>query len=97
MSDGSTVSDLLDAAGPGILAFLAAIPILIVAVAAMLPRLFAYAAVLVGAGAVAAALDTNPGLPLFAAGVVVTSVGVWLVRRFVRDHHRPSGSEAVAA
>lgn len=96
-SDGSGITDVFEAIGPGILAFLVAIPVAVIAVASMLPRLFGYVIVLVAGGLGAAALDTNPGVPLLIAGAVMAAVGTWLVVRFVRSHPVRDGSEAVAS
>ena len=96
-SDGSAITDVFDDVGPGILAILCAIPVVVIAVVSMLPRLFAYAAILVAGGIGAAVLDTNPGVPLLIAGVVIAAVGTWLVWRFVRDHPRRDGAEASAS
>lgn len=74
---------------PGLIAWLLAIPVLIVAVTAMLPRLFAYAGILIAGGVVAAGYETNPGVPLMIAGALVTTWGMVLLGRFVRKHPKP--------
>jgi hypothetical protein len=85
---GSGVTDAIDRIAPGLIAFIIAAMVGVVAVASMLPRLFGYTFVLVLGGVLAAIYDTNPGLPLLAAGVVVSAVGTWLVWRFVHTHPR---------
>lgn len=90
-SGGSGVSDIIDDIAPGLIAFILAAMVGIVAIASMVPRLFVYALVLVIGGAIAAAYDTNPGAPLLAAGAIVTLVGAWLVWRFVGRHPRQVG------
>ena len=57
-----------------------------VAAASRLPRLAAYTVILVAGGFGAAALDTNPGVPLLFAGAIVTVWGAVLTTRFVREH-----------
>ena len=87
---GSGVADGIDGMAPGLIAFIIAAMVGIVAVVSMIPRLFAYTLVLVIGGALAAVYDANPGAPLLAAGAIVTLVGAWLVSRFVGRHSRPA-------
>jgi len=89
---GNGLSAVAEWAAPGLIAWLAAIPVLIVAVTAMLPRLFAYAGVLIASGFVAARYETNPGVPLVIAGVLVTVWGMVLLGRFVQKHPKPAAA-----
>lgn len=83
---GNSSRDVLEVIAPGLIAFLLAVVVLIIAVASMLPRAFAYAGVLALAGAGAVAFDTNPGVPLLVSGAVITACGSILLVRFVRRH-----------
>jgi hypothetical protein len=78
--------DLLAAIGPGLIAMLLAIMLGGLALITGLVRLLLYAAVLAVGGVVAAVGDLNPGVPLLAAGVVVTLTGSIMFFRFVRTH-----------
>lgn len=86
---GNGLSAVAERAVPGLIAWLLAIPVLIVAVTAMLPRLFVYAGVLIAGGFVAAGYETNPGVPLMIAGVLVTAWGIVLLGRFTRKYPKP--------
>ena len=85
---GGNVRDALDWLGPGIIAFIIAIMVGMVAVASTLPRLFAYATLLVVGAVAAASFETSPGTPLLIVGGVVTVWGAVLTTRFVRAHPR---------
>jgi len=67
-------------------AILIAVIVGVVAAASRLPRLAVYTALLIAGGVGAAALDTNPGVPLLFAGAIVTAWGAVLTTRFVREH-----------
>jgi vacuolar-type H+-ATPase subunit I/STV1 len=81
--NGSGSIDITDAIGPGLLAFLLALLAVVLAFLMDAPRMFAYAAALVMAGAIASAADANPGWPLLAAGAVVAIVGSVMLARFL--------------
>jgi hypothetical protein len=83
---GGSARDVLDWLAPGIIALLIALMVGVLAVVSRLPRLAAYTALLVAGGIGAAALDTNPGVPLLIAGAIVTVWGAVLTTRFVREH-----------
>ena len=83
---GGPLADAIDAIAPGIISFLLALGVLVVAVAAMLPRLFAYAALLITGGVVAALLEANPGMPLLPVGACINVWGAILLARFVSSH-----------
>lgn len=84
--NGSNDFSLFDTIGPGLLAFLLAI--MAVGLAFLLDtwRMLTYAAVLLGGGIVAAAVDANPGWPLLAAGVAISAVATFMTIRFVARH-----------
>lgn len=76
--------DFMDAVGPGLLAFLLALMAIGLAFMMDAPRMFAYAAALVVAGAIAAWADANPGWPLLATGGFVTAVGAAMLLKMLR-------------
>ena len=84
--NGSGSIDFMDAIGPGLLAFLLALMAIVLAFLLDAPRMFAYAAALVVAGAVASAADANPGWPLLAAGAFVTAIGGVMLARFLNTN-----------
>lgn len=84
----SGVSDVREWIAPGLIAFILAAMVGVVAAASRMPRLAGYALTLVIGGALAAAYDANPGLPLLVAGAVVTAIATSLVWRFVHAHPR---------
>ena len=90
---GSGVADVIDELAPGLIAFIVAAMVGVVAIASMVRRLFAYTLVLVVGGILAAAYDANPGAPLLAAGAIAALVGTWLVWRFVGHHPRPADED----
>jgi len=86
LENGGSARDVLDWLAPGIIAILIAAMVGVVAAVSRLPRLAAYTALLVAGGIGAAALDTNPGVPLLIAGAIMTVWGAVLTTRFVREH-----------
>jgi hypothetical protein len=68
---------------PGILAWLLALLALGLAILFDARRMLSYAAVLAVGGFAAVALQTEPGWPISAAGIVATIVGLVMLRRFV--------------
>ena len=60
----------------------------VVAAVSRLPRLAAYTLLLIAGGIGAAIFETNPGVPLLIAGVIVTMFGVVLTVRFVQAHRK---------
>lgn len=76
--------DLLDDIAPGLLAFILAVVAIILSMMTESGRFLAYAAVLVGGGLVAVAMELNPGWPLLAAGVAVTVAGGVMLVRYLR-------------
>mgnify|MGYP001812091489 FL=1 len=90
---GGDAAEAFNSLAPGLISFLLALGVLIVAVASMLPRLFVYAAALVIGGFAAVATDANPGAPLLAIGVLVAGWGSILLARFIARH--PSITESV--
>jgi len=83
---GGSARDVLDWLAPGLIAILLALMVGVLAAVSRLPRLVAYTMLLVAGGIGAAILETNPGVPLLVAGVIVTVFGVVLTVRFVRAH-----------
>ncbi|MEN8115282.1 MAG: hypothetical protein ABFS21_12940 [Actinomycetota bacterium] len=71
---------------PGLIAFLLALMVGLIAFASVLPRFLVYTGLLFVGGVVAAIFETNPGAPLLVAGVIVTVWGAVLTTRFVRSH-----------
>jgi len=65
-------------------AVLVAIPVIILAAASGLRRVWGYAAVLLLAAAATVAVAPQPGWPLFVGGVVMLGTGVVLLARFLR-------------
>lgn len=84
--EGGGMTDLIDTIGPGLIAGILALLALALAVMVGVWRFAGYGIVLAVAAAGAAVVDTNPGAPLLAGGVVVTACGLVLVWRFVRSH-----------
>ncbi len=84
----STGSDLLSDIAPGLLAFILALMAIVLGVMMQHWRFFGYSAVLVAGGVVAAALDTNPGVPLFIAGFVVAAAGTVMLVRYLQANPR---------
>ena len=72
--------------GPGLIAWLMALLSVILAAMLRTWRLASYALVLLLTGAVAVALDTNPGWPLLASGVVVTVSGGLMSKQYASEH-----------
>lgn len=85
-NEGGTLSEFISTIAPGLIAFLLAIAVLLIAVAAMLPRGFVYAGVLFVGGVWAVVQKTNPGVPLLIAGVVIFVWGSVLLVRFMSLH-----------
>ncbi len=81
---GGSNRDLLSDAAPGMLAFILALLAIVLGVMMQHWRYFAYAAVLVAGGVFAVIDDSNPGLPLFLAGVAILVVGVVMLVRYLR-------------
>lgn len=73
--------------GPdSLVVWLVAAVLLALAAITELPRLYAYAAVLIASGAVAVPMETEFGWPLVFSGLLIAAVGVALVRRFVKRY-----------
>jgi hypothetical protein len=83
--DEGSLSEALEWATPGLLAWLLALLAVVLAVVVDAPRMLGYGAILAVAGTVAAVFDLSPGWPLLVAGLVVTASGVWLVVHFARS------------
>ncbi len=91
VSDASATLDL-EWVLPGLLAILLALLALGLVFVTGLRRMAGYAAVLLAAGLVAAAKETNPGMPLLVAGGAITVVGAALLVRFLRRHPAPDAA-----
>lgn len=86
LGDGEGFSSVVDTASPGLICFLLALAVLIVAVVSMLPRLFMYTGALAAGGMAAVVADANPGAPLIPVGILVVVCGVALLVRFMTHH-----------
>ena len=86
VNDGGDLSETFTAVAPGLISFLLALGVLILAVVSMLPRLFVYTAALVAGGVAAILLEANPGAPLIPVGSLVSVWGALLLVRFLADH-----------
>ena len=84
--DGPT--RLFDSIGPAILAWLLALMAIGLAFMLSAPRMLLYGAALAISGAIAAAIDANPGLPLLISGAVAAVAGGVLLRKFLADNPR---------
>jgi hypothetical protein len=81
-------ADAIEAAAPGLLAFILAIGAVLAGLLFGTWRPIAYAAMLVAGGIMAVIADANPGWPLLVVGVVVTTVAVAMLVRFLRQNPR---------
>ena len=77
---------------PGVLALVVAALVGLLAAVSRLPRLAWYTALLVVTGIGAAALGTNPGVPLLLAGAVITGWAAVLLSRYLGAHPARVGS-----
>jgi len=75
--------NLFDSVGPAILAWLLALLAFGLSFLMDARRMAAYGAALLIGGAVAAAVETNPGWPLLAGGGFVAAVGAVMLRRYL--------------
>ena len=87
---GSLQSEDIDwPLGPdSLIAWLLALIAVVLGVIIGAKRMFAYATTLIVTGAIAVMVDTLFGWPLVVSGVVITSVGWEMTRRFIKRHPR---------
>lgn len=81
LPSGEDVSDFI---APGLLAWILALLSLLLAYLLDAWRFLAYAVVLSVAGLITAIEDANPGLPMLAAGAVMTITGLTMLVGFIR-------------
>ncbi len=91
---GSLQSDDLDwAVGPdSLIAWLLALVAVAIGIIVVAKRTFAYAAVLIATGAIAAMVEAQLGWPLLVSGVVIFLTGLVMTRRFLDRHPRTETS-----
>ncbi len=82
--DAGLGRDLLTDIAPGLLAFILAFIAVVLGVMVQHWRFFAYGVVLVAGGISAVLLESNPGMPLFSAGIAIALIGAAMLIMYLR-------------
>ena len=83
-------SGVVDWIMPGLLAWLLALLGIGLGIIMAIPRMYAYAAVLAGAGVAASMTEANPGWSLVVGGAAIAVVGTTLLVSFLRAYQAPT-------
>jgi hypothetical protein len=78
-------SDVASAIAPGLMAWLLALFAIGLGMVTSVPRMIAYAGVLVAGGFITAASDGDPGWSLLLSGIVIAAAGAWVFVTFLRS------------